>query len=222
MLSHAFYTYDQSELKRLQQALMRDGKPGEVSKHMKNKYITRAIANAHVIIAGVEGVLEYFHGKLHPEMGELLTPETHCAWHNLKQHVQAGCLCDPPSVILQEFGEPVTIGTEEFRIIRTMRGTSGLEGFHAHQKQWLGQFAHHAHDAGQALLADGVLRWNRKRDRDTGAASTTTVFDDNLLQAADALHLRRTGTRLYSKPAPQILAIASESSEAWCVSGLQT
>ena len=57
-------------------------------------------------------------------------------------------------------------GGESFHMIRAMRGASALEGFHTHQKQWLGCLARHAADAGAALLADGALRWNRKRRRE--------------------------------------------------------
>ena len=61
------------------------------------------------------------------------------------------------------FGESVMIGGERFQVVRTLRGASALEGFHTHQKRWLGCLARHAADAGAALLADGAVRWNRKR-----------------------------------------------------------
>ena len=67
---------------------------------------------------------------------------------------------------MNKFGDEVCIGGEYFRTVRTSRGASALEGFHNHQKQWLGCLARHAADAGAALLADGAVRWNRKRRRD--------------------------------------------------------
>ena len=70
------------------------------------------------------------------------------------------------NVSMNQFGEEVNIGGEKFKRIRTLRGASALEGFHNHQKQWLGCLARHAADAGSALLADGAVRWNRKRRRD--------------------------------------------------------
>jgi len=80
-----------------------------------------------------------------------------------------------------------------------MRGASALEGFHTHQKQWLGPLAHHSAEAGTALLADGALRWNRRR-RNEAAQGTFTiplVFAGGLLQGTDHLHQRLAGERLY-------------------------
>ena len=116
-------------------------------------------------------------------MGELLTAATHDAWENLKEHVSKGCLCDPPGINLftYEREEPTSLGGESFRAIGTQRGTSALEGFHTHQKEWFGTLAHHGVDAGMALLAEGTLRWNRKRSRpmtmmdQTTPPSTTTL-----------------------------------------------
>ena len=64
---------------------------------------------------------------------------------------------------MHELGEEIVVYGDNFRIVRTLRGTSALEGFHTHQKAWLGNLARHAADAGAALLADGAVRWNRKR-----------------------------------------------------------
>ena len=95
-------------------------------------------------------------------------------------------------------GDFTTIGGEQFHTVQTLRGASALEGFHTHQKQWLGPLAQHATDAGSALLADGTLRWNRKRRRDTSTSgSTPPVFAHGALRAADDLHRRLTGHRLY-------------------------
>jgi len=132
-------------------------------------------------------------------MGELLTPRTGQAWAALKTHVQAGCLCDPPGMNMHTFGEPTMIGGADFRTIRMKRGASVLEGFHTHQKQWLGLFAQHNAEAGRALLADGAVRWNRRR-RNKASHETTTiplVFAGGLLQAADRLHKRLSGEGLY-------------------------
>ena len=77
-----------------------------------------------------------------------------------------GCLSDPIDVDVVGFGHEIILGGECFRAVRSMRGTSPVEGLHAHQKQWLGVFAQHAADVGEALLADGAARWNQaKRDR---------------------------------------------------------
>ena len=49
-----------------------------------------------------------------------------------------------------------------------------LEGFHQHQKQWLGSLSKHHPDAGAALSADGTIRWNRKRRREDDVCASET------------------------------------------------
>ena len=152
------------------------------------------------IVRAVEAVLGHFRQTLHTNMGPLLTRGTEDAWTNLKQHVINGCLCDPPNVTLQCWGNPVVIGGETFRSVVTRRGASALEGFHAHQKQWFGPFAHFAAEAGSALLADGALLWNRKRRNEAkDEAGSIPVFEKDLLHSVDALHQQLTGKRLYHK-----------------------
>ena len=91
-------------------------------------------------------------------------------------------------------------------------GFIGFGRIHSHQKQWLGPRARHTDEAGMALLTDGALRWNRKRQNQAASTRTTPlVFTGGTLRAADDLHLRLTGTHLYDDfdqslriaPAPQ-------------------
>ena len=116
-------------------------------------------------------------------MGELLTPATQRAWTSLKPHVLAGCLCDPPGVQLNWHGDAWSMGGEEFREATSKRGSSALEGFHIHQKFWLGPLANHGVEAGTALLRDGALRWNRNRQSDVDAAQPDTrwIFDADVV-----------------------------------------
>jgi hypothetical protein len=86
-------------------------------------------------------------------------------------------LCDPADVQLHEYGKSMRICGELFKAIHTIRGASALEGFHSHQKQWLGCLARHAADAGAALLADGAVRWNRKRRRQDKDEFTVAGFE---------------------------------------------
>ena len=79
----------------------------------------------------------------------------------VKQHIAAGCLCDPHGVELNWFGDEKVIDGVRLPIVCKARGASALEGFHTHQKAWLGPLARHTSDVGEALLADGALRWNR-------------------------------------------------------------
>ena len=163
MLSEATYTLDQKEADRLNEACKRNGLSG-ISDDSQSTFIPRVIVDARRIEENIDRALHTFQGRAHAEMGELLTPATTNAWANLREHVRAGCLCDPPNIDLNTFGEPVVISNEQFRpILRTKRGASALEGFHSHQKQWLGLRAQHSAEAGDALLADGALRRNWKR-----------------------------------------------------------
>ena len=169
-LSAAIYTYAAEAMARFAAARLR----GTKRTHAKSKYVPRVIVDAHRIMHAIASVIESFKDG-HPAAGPLITQSTMDAWRDLRPHVSAGCLCDPPGVQLHEYGESTRIGGELFKAIRTIRGASALEGFHSHQKQWLGCLARHAADAGAALLADGALRWNRKRRRQ----------DDDELAAAE-------------------------------------
>jgi len=218
-LSEAIYTYDQQETRRLTEARNRDGL-ASLPDDLRSKYIPRVVTDPCRIVAAMDRVLQTYQGRAHPEMGELLSPGTTNAWAILKEHVNAGCLCDPPNISLNALGEPVVIGGDEFRpILRTMRGASPLEGFHTHQKQWLGPFAHHSAEAGTALLADGALRWNRRRRNDAaqGIFITPPVFTGGLLQGADHLHQHLTGKKLY--PGLARSAASSSSTAAAVVPG---
>ena len=196
-LADAIYTYDQQTLAKLTRARMRAGHGKCLPAHVKSKFVPRVITNAALIVASIEAVVDAYGGA-HEVAGPLLTLETREAWARLRAHVDAGCLCDPNGLALNVAGDFTTIGGEQFHTVQTLRGASALEGFHTHQKQWLGPLARHATDAGSALLADGTLRWNRKRRRDTSTSgSTPPVFAHGALRAADDLHRRLTGHRLY-------------------------
>jgi len=200
-LSKALYTYDAGELRRLQEARTKAGESKALPKETKSKYVPRVIADAERIEKAIGFVIESFANRSHDEMGPLLTPQTQAAWENLRVHVRGGCLCDPPGTKMHMVDEQksVTIGGEIFKPIKTLRGASALEGFHAHQKQWLGMFAHHSTEAGLALIREGTLRWNRQRSNEASDAEAAIplVFASGLLREADCLHQRLTGSKLY-------------------------
>ena len=200
MLSQAVYSYDVDIMKQLQRAWVRAGQRGCVPKH---KYVPRIITDAPRIEKSLEATISKFQRCVHAEAGPLLTSETHAAWLNLKEHVSRGCLCDPPGITMHEFCAPVDIGGALFRPVRTLRGASKLEGFHAHQKQWLGAFAHHGYDGGHALLEEGALRWNRVKRREVAseAHALPQVYAGGLLLAVDRLH--HALTRAHRWPALQ-------------------
>ena len=93
----------------------------------------------------------------------LLTVRTEEAWQLLRQHILKGCLSDPLDINLNFGGPAEVIGGMRFASIKSLRGTSPVEGLHAHQKQWLGMFGQHDCKVGAALLKDGAWRWNRAK-----------------------------------------------------------
>ena len=200
-ISHAIYTYDGQAICRLQAARARAGLGAAFPRGTISKYIPRVVVDAAEITKAIGSVLESYGSRQHKEMGGLLTPATHQAWANLSEHVKNGCLCDVPGMNMNTFDatENVTIGDEVFQAIRTLRGSSALEGFHTHQKQWLGMFGHHAMDAGLALVTEGTLRWNRKRsvELSSGPAATPLVFAGGILQEINELHAHLNGNKLY-------------------------
>ena len=121
------------------------------------------------------------------QAGALLTEETYAAWQCLRKHVAKGCLCDPSGVELNSCWETETAGDSRQACVRNARGSSALEGFHTHQKGWLGPLSRHSADAGVALLADGAQRWNRKiRNRQSPAERPSSVYAPGLLKAVEA------------------------------------
>jgi len=132
LLAAAIYTFDPVEKQRLEQAWERTGCGSTVPEHMQRRYVPRAITHpSHIVIALDAAIGEFAH-KWHPTAGTLLTAATQPAWDCLRSHVAAGCLCDPPGLELNRYGEVHCIGGESFRTVTSSRGSSQLEGFHEH------------------------------------------------------------------------------------------
>ena len=165
MLSEALFMYDHQVLQRIGAALVRHGRSKTLTKIEKLKYVPRIIKNPHKIATAIDEVIDWFRDRVHADMGVLLTPSTDTAWENLRKHVLRGCLCDPSGIDVNRYdkNEQLLIGDEIFCRVRKLRGTSSLEGYHAHQKRWLGPLGTHSQEAGLTLLADGNVRWNRQR-----------------------------------------------------------
>ena len=193
-LSESIYKYDPHEVARLALARGRQGQGCALPNHIRNKFVPRTISDPCRIVQEIEATLARYARIVHEEKGCLITNETLQAWDNLKVHVERGCLCDPTGLVLHELGKEVSIGGDIFREVRARRGASALEGFHTHQKAWFGPLAQHGEEAGEAILLEGSVRWNRKCKGDKGAPM---VFEKGLLQAADSLHQTLTGDRLY-------------------------
>ena len=185
-LSAAIYKEDAQVVKRIREARSRAGLSEHIPKRTKALCIPRTISNAPRIVEEVEAVLRNFQTPS-GQNGSLITNETWAAWENLKQHVAAGCLCDPPGVSLNVFGQEQVVDGVRLPTVCKARGASALEGFHTHQKSWLGCLARHAGDAGDALLADGALRWNRRvRENRDGDGRQSAIFACGLRRHLEA------------------------------------
>ena len=162
-LSKSIFSADATILQRLRKAWSQQhGVKKKLPKSVERKIVPRCVRESAAIVASVEQVLSTF-AQLPNTAGGLLTEATKEAWQNLKTHVLNGCLQDPPAMNMYVRDHEITIGGEKFHALRSLRGTSHVEGLHAHQKQWLGIFAHHTTEVGEALLKDGACRWNRDK-----------------------------------------------------------
>ena len=156
-LSRAIYTADEQSAETGHSA---SEASMQISSQLRHQPSTRRIENPKRIAAAVEAVLCHF-GTPDQQAGALLTQETYKAWQCLRNHIANGCLCDPDCVSLNSCGEVDAARDIRQGCVRNARGSSALEGFHTHQKAWLGPLSKHSEDAGVALLADGAQRWNR-------------------------------------------------------------
>ena len=120
-LSASVYKYDPHEVARLVQARAMHGQGCTLPNNVRNKFIPRTISNAARIIQEIEATLAHYAGKVHEHKGCLITDATLAAWQNLKFHVDNGCICDPPGIVLHEFGKEVLIGGDTFREVRARR-----------------------------------------------------------------------------------------------------
>ena len=175
-LSNAIYTASEKAAEVGHSARCSVDAPGALSQNQRRQSAFRKIEDPQRIMSSIEAVLHSFKTPC-AQAGALLTEETYAAWQCLREHVAKGCLCDPSGVELNSCGDAETAGDSGQAWVRNARGSSALEGFHTHQKGWLGPLSRHSADAGVALLADGAQRWNRRiRSRQSLAESCSSVY----------------------------------------------
>ena len=162
-LSNCIFKYDSKVMERISRAWLTEHGDIILPQQIKRKYVPRIIPEPQMIIDAIEILLQEFRARNHETEGMLLTTRTEEAWQLLRQHILKGCLSDPPDMDLNCGGPAVVIGGMQFAPIKSLRGTSPVEGLHAHQKQWLGMFGQHDCEVGAALLKDGAWRWNRAK-----------------------------------------------------------
>ena len=190
-LSNAIYTASEQAAEVGQSARCSADDPEPLSQQRRQPAF-RKIEDPQRIISSIEAVLQSFNTPC-TQAGALLTQETFAAWQSLRKHVAKGCLCDPSGVELNSCRETDTAGDSRQAYVRNARGSSALEGFHTHQKGWLGPLSTHSADAGMALLADGAQRWNRRiRSRQSPAGSPSSVYAPGLLKAVEAARILAT------------------------------
>ena len=96
-----------------------------------------------------------------------------------------------------------------------------MEGYHRHQKSWLGP-SRHTCTNGLALIADGSLRWNRKRKAEEKnlQLDTQLVFEKNLLRICDSAHHEHmSNATAISKSPVRTLVAPSGSREGSALTG---
>ena len=167
-LAGCVFQNDFEILQRLCAAWSREHGACPLPSHVKRKYVPRIIREPHAIMAAVENLFDELDKKSHECETPLLTTATNVAWQSLRAHILKGCLGDPPGIALNIKENTTNIGGTQFHSIRSLRGTSPVEGLHAHQKQWLGAFARHERCVGEALLKDGAWHWNRSKNGTQG------------------------------------------------------
>ena len=181
-LSDAIYKLDENVMQRLKQAWAREHGDTILPDSIIRKFIPRHIREPCKIVVIIESILQDMQTRT-ISAGPLLTDATQSEWLKLRTHISSGCLSDAPGMDMNILTTGVTIAGETFHEVRSLRGTSAVEGLHAHQKQWLGTFAHHAADVGHALLQDGAELWNRSKrarliERNNAPQHGAGVFND--------------------------------------------
>jgi hypothetical protein len=187
LLSDAIFECNADLSARFRRACSRGKVPPKLAKKLKKEYVDRRVRGKKEMEMAIDGAIADYTGRQHLQAGPLLTAKTFAAWDALKRHVHAGCLGDPQGVDLNIFSDQsVTIGGEIFRKPKVARGSSALEGFHTHQKSWLGAQVH-SRKRGLALVADGTARFNRKRRNNQSQPPNETppVFAAGLLVATN-------------------------------------
>lgn len=110
------------------------------------------------LIAAYTPTLDHPHRGFCPDTKLFLLgkPQTQDKLRTLAAHISNGCLSDPENVLLY-----VDVGKGGRPQWHCMRGTSALEGFHAHIRRF---FSSHSTSPrlGQALLMAFVHRWNHR------------------------------------------------------------
>ena len=117
----------------------------------------------------------------------LLKKEMVEIWDEQKRHVR--CICDPVGIELYTKVSTLKKGTVMLPVYRCARGTTSLESFHQHIKNFIpGRSANAANF--QAYLLDGLMRWNaNRRDAIDSSLSTLKSFDKELIEKFNKLHL---------------------------------
>ena len=162
-LSKCFFRYDDGVYERLRRAWTLEHGSASLPAAVVREHVPRVMRQPSDVSGKVDELMEKYLTMQCCSAGPLLTAATRTAWQALLPHIERGCLSDPCEVALEKYGEIIKIGGQDFQKVKSLRGTSQVEGLHAHQKCWLGQFGQHGRSTGQALLKEGAYRWNRSK-----------------------------------------------------------
>jgi transposase-like protein len=159
-LADALYSVDQEDHARLLTALKHLGVNTPPSKDLVRRHCKLLIKQPDILLTEVQKVVDTF------EKTTLFSSDMAKTWENEKIHIIRGCLSDPKMgshriqkyVQLKSNKSPLC----KLPVYQSIRSSSQLEGFHAHQNKFIPS-SHVGGPLAHAELSFGTAQWNRDR-----------------------------------------------------------
>ncbi|XP_066915572.1 uncharacterized protein [Clytia hemisphaerica] len=181
------------EAKKSEMVLIENKEPSDATilKSLNRKEIARHCqrkTRSHdEIIQSIERLILEMTGVTDLVGVPLLKDDMVDVWTEQKCHVR--CILDPDGIQLYTKVSTQKKGTVELPVYRCARGSTSLESFHQHIKNFIPGRSANALNF-QAYLLDGLMRWNANRkDAIDGSLSTLKSFDLKLVEKFNKLHL---------------------------------
>ncbi|XP_024155228.1 uncharacterized protein LOC112163196 [Oryzias melastigma] len=189
-LSHCTFEVDSGDARRLTQAMWSEleGKHGmvgltdtdviqRVSKEEWRLHCRRRTRGAEETALLIQDLLDTFNGPAGRDSLDISLLDTlriQDIWSTQRQHLS--CIQDWPGVQLYTETGRLTKGGVGLPVYRCARGSTSLESFHLHLQRFMpGTSARPRYF--QALLIDGLVRWNEDR---AAAAAPPPAAEDHL------------------------------------------
>lgn len=200
-LSDAFYIVDKSDLEKLRETRKMVGVPDW--EHPPNaevkRFCRRYVPLPEVLEERVTSVMRDYIDRRDPHTDErLFTKRMMKEFQCQIVHIRRGCLSDLDGAIYLEKGLVKYHNKEGAELMewRAIRGTSMLEGYHAHQPNFVtGNQATGKRFQAQAFL--GATQWNWNRARENRKMNIPSLFDPELIAKLNTLHKEVHGNHKY-------------------------